>query len=364
MLDAKLFVGGDDGHLYERAWEAGAGRWAWLDHGRPAGQRVRTAPGAAMLDSKLFMGTNDGHLVERLWTGREWAWSDHGTAFHDRAQHVIGEPGTDPKLTVVVMGDGFAERDMDAYHRLVENRVVAAFRKDELGANAAKVRLIRIDVVSPVSGVTQRDYDEQGTSADSSDDVLEDERVRQSRLGFISTGLWSHCWLETSAITNPRVQSIQQRFEPAATQIVVLVNDGRPGGCNRGNLAAFTRGESDDVVAHELGHNIFDLGDEYANDTRTNTALRAEPNLTETPSAWTNLKWIGFVAPGTPLPTSPSALPSGWNAERSVGAFAGGGGRFSTGIFRPVLRCRMNQNNPPWCPVCGAAIDTFFSVFP
>jgi hypothetical protein len=127
-------------------------------------------------------------------------------------------------------------------------------------------------------------------------------------------------------------------------------------------MAAFTRGESKHVIAHEMGHNLFGLGDEYNNDTRTFTGTRGEVNLTETPASWANLKWGDLVAASTPLPTDPGALPGGWNDETSVGAFAGGGGNFSTGIFHPVIRCRMNQNIPPWCPVCAREIDRIFGA--
>jgi hypothetical protein len=362
MLNQKLFVGGSDGHLYERQWSNDLGRWAWQDHGRPPGGDVATAPGAAMLAAKLFVGGSNGHLFERTWTGTAWVWVDHGTAFHDRSQHVIGEPGREPKLTVAVMGDGFAEADMDEYHRLVQDRVVAAFGLDQLGAHRGSVRLVRIDVVSPVSGVTTRDYDEKGTVSPA-DDTLTFENFRFSRLGFISTGVWSHCWIETSPRTNPRITSIRQRFAPAATNVIVIVNDGRQGGCNRGDIAAFTRGERAEVIAHELGHNLFDLGDEYNNDTRTFTGTTTRPNLTEQPAAWAQLKWGDLVAAGAALPTDANALPGGWNNNTSVGAFEGGGASFSAGIFRPVLECRMNQNNPPWCPVCARQIDAVMGAF-
>jgi hypothetical protein len=361
MLNEKLFVGGSDG-LYERFWSNAAGSWNWVDHGRPPGTNVGTQPDAEMLNSKLFLGGENGHLFERFWTGTEWMWIDHGVPMHDQSAHVIGAPGRDPKMTVAVMGDGYAEGDLNAYRSLVQNRVVAAFSLDQLGRHLDKVRLIRIDVVSPVSGVTTRDYDERGTVS-ASDDILTAETTRFSRLGYISTGIWSHCWLETSPRTNPRIESIRARFAPDATKVIVLVNDGRTGGCSRGDNAAFTRGESSEVIAHEMGHNLFSLGDEYNNDTQTFSGVAGNANLSETPSSWSALKWSSLVAAGTPLPTSASSLPSGWNNNTSVGAFEGGGGNFSTGIFRPVISCRMNQNDPPWCPVCGQEIDRIMGAF-
>jgi hypothetical protein len=363
MMDSKLFVRGTDGRLYERHWRADLNRWAWEDHGRPAGTDVATSPGAAMMSSKLFVGTGNRHLFERSWTGTEWKWVDHGTAFHDTAQHVIGAPGTDPKLTVVVMGDGYAEDDMESYRAHVNDRVLRAFGMDQLGAAGAGIRLVRVDLVSPVSGVTTRDFDEAGTDAVDEDDVLIREDFRFSRLGYVSTGLWSHCWVELTDRTDPLITNVQRRWAPEATNVIVLVNDGRQGGCNRGNRAVFTRGESAQTIAHELGHNLFRLGDEYNNNTLNNTAARGEANLTELPASWDLLKWRDLVHPAAALPTDPGALPGGWNRNTSVGAFEGGGGHFSRGIFRPVLECRMNLNNPPWCPVCAREIARVMEPF-
>jgi hypothetical protein len=252
---------------------------------------------------------------------------------------------------------------MDRNRNLVEDKVVKAFSRDQLGDNLAALRVVRVDVVSPVSGVTERTYDEQGTDADASDDILVKEEYRESRLGFISTGVWSHCWIERSDYTHTRVESIRRRFVPDADTVVVLVNSGKPGGCNQGGIAAFTRGESADVIAHELGHNLFGLDDEYTEDDRDFKGKAAAPNVSELPEDWDELKWRDLVAAGAPLPTDPHALPHGWNRRTSVGAFEGGGGHFATGIFRPVLECRMNQNHPPWCPVCAREIERVLGEF-
>lgn len=365
MMDSKLFVRGSDGNLYERHWRPDLNRWAWQDHGSPPGTQVATSPGAAMMSSKLFVGTSNRHLFERTWTGTEWKWVDHGTAFHDTAQHVIGAPGPEPKFNIVVMGDGYAEDDMESYRAHVNDRVLRAFGMDQLGAARAGIRLVRVDLVSPVSGVTTRDYDERGTTGDASDDVLLSENFRFSRLGLVSTGIWSHCWIEGTDRTGPRLTSLRARFAPEATRVIILVNDDRFGGCNGGDTATFTRVVDAGVIAHELGHNMFALGDEYNNDTRAFPAGQTvgNVNLSERPADWNMLKWRDLVAAGAPLPTDPAALPGGWNRNTSVGAFEGGGGGFATGIFRPVLECRMNQNSPPWCPVCAREIARIMEPF-
>lgn len=361
MLAEKVFVATTTGELWERHWRPDLGRWAWQDHGRPPGARADSAPGAAMMDAKLFVSGDNAHLFERVWGDGEWTWVDHGTAFHDRSAHVLGAPGSSPALTVAVMGDGFDEGSIGRYRDIVENHVVAAFGLDQLAAHRDRLRVVRIDVVSPVDGVTERRYDEGGTTGRSDDDTLTSEDFRPSRLGLVGTGVWSHCWIETSTWTTARITSIRNRFAPEATNTIVVVNSGTDGGCNRGAVAAFTRGESAQVIAHEMGHNLFGLGDEYHNDDRAFSGTAGQVNLSETADRCT-LKWRDLVAASTPLPTDQGALPGGWDDETSVGAFAGGGGSFATGIFHPVVRCRMNQNNPPWCPVCAREIDRIFGA--
>ncbi|ACL60234.1 M64 family metallopeptidase [Methylobacterium nodulans] len=362
MMNSKLFVGTANGHLFERFWTGAA--WVWVDHGLPPGTRVVTAPGAAMMNSKLFVSTANDHLFERFWTGAAWAWVDHGTARHDDARHVLGIPGSDPKLTIAIMGDGFAEADLNTYHGVVQNDVLGALGLDQLSGHQADFRIIRIDVVSTESLVTERQYDKKGTE-DPSDDSILSEQLRSSRLGVIANGEWSHNWFDIPAFTRTRIEKLRRRFAPDADHIIVVVNSTKNGGLSSvgPGVAFFNRLEESDVIAHELGHNLFELNDEYVNDTRTFSGTSASANTSERPANWANLKWSALVTAGAPLPTDPAALPAGWDPRTSVGAFEGAGGRFSKGLFRPVLQCRMNQNTPPWCPVCARKIADDLGAF-
>ena len=362
MSDQRFFVGASDGHAYELGWNGPANQWLWTDHGAPPGTSVATAPGAAMLNQKFFVGTSNSHLFEHVWTGTEWKWEDHGRAYHDQSETIIDAGGNDPKMIIAVMGDGFAEGDMNEYKKLVNDQVLAAFNLDALGQHHDKIRMIRIDVVSPVSGVTTRDYDEAGTTGTSVDDKLLSENFRYSRLGIIFTGIWSHCWFEEFSYRMPRITSIQKQFAPDATHVIVMVNNSDYGGCSGGAIAEFTKGSGKYVIAHEMGHQLFGLGDEYHEDEQAFTAVQFVANLSETPTSWDKLKWKGLVADTTALPTLENMLPGGWNKQTDVGAFEGGGANFSTGVFRPVLECRMNQNDPPWCPVCANQINKVFDA--
>lgn len=358
MMNAKLFVGGANGHLLERYWNGSA--WVWVDHGAPPGTAVATAPGAAMMSSKLFVGARNGHLFERYWNGSAWQWVDHGTARQDSSQHVIGAPGTSPKLEIAILGDGYAEADLNAYQTDVDNLVLSALRRDQFAGQQNRMRVVRIDVLSVESGVTERRYNADGT--------LQSETYRQSRLGTMPNASWDRGWFDLSPFTAARVEKLRRRFAPAARHVVVLANSGTYGGVVGPSgvpIGLFTRGGGWELIAHEFGHELFQLGDEYLTSGKTDafTGAAGQANLSEQPASWAALKWSALVAAGTPLPTSAGSLPAGWNRRTSVGAFEGAGGRFATGLFRPVLECRMNQNDPPWCPVCAGKITADLSVF-
>jgi hypothetical protein len=146
---------------------------------------------------------------------------------------------------------------------------------------------------------------------------------------------------------------------------VVMVNSSTWGGCSSvgPGTGFFTVASGRTTVAHEMGHNLFRLDDEYNQGTSNFTGVSTRANTSERLGNWTTLKWSALVTVGAPLPTDAGAPPAGWNRRTSVGAFEGAGGSFATGLFRPVLECRMNQNNPPWCPVCGRKIGDDLSVF-
>ena len=78
------------------------------------------------------------------------------------------------------------------------------------------------------------------------------------------------------------------------------------------------------------------------------------------------LKWRQFVNPTTPIPTGHRLLrrlhrqrrsrPGGATARTSACSRAAARGR--SGIYRPVINCRMRGNSPPFCPVCYTQLKT------
>jgi hypothetical protein len=235
-----------------------------------------------------------------------------------------------------------------------------AFRRDLLRDSRSAFNIIRIDLVSIDSGVSYRSYNEQGTPNDPNDDTITLENFRDTRLGYIFSGSWAHCWMEESSWTGDKLLKVLNRFAPDWDYLVVVLNDNGYGGCARGTRLAVTLGVNWDTVAHEFGHIIGGLDDEYdrAGNAFTGSSWSG-PNCSNTTNR-TDLKWADLVASTTPLPTQP--VPPGWNSNTDVGAFEGCGS-FQTGLFRPVLICRMRDNAPPFCPVCSRVIRQILAGF-
>ncbi|TMQ05922.1 MAG: hypothetical protein E6J91_39405 [Deltaproteobacteria bacterium] len=359
MMSAKLFVGAADGRLFERFWNGTA--WVWVDHGRPPGTAVATAPGGAMLDSKLFVGTANQRMFERFWNGAQWVWVDHGTLLHDNRATLLDNSAAGPKKTLAVIGDGFDEVSLGSYQGWVQHEVMnGVFSHDLYRDLKSASNVIRIDLISLDAGVSQRRYDEHGTPSVASDDTIRSTVLKNTRLGFLYSGSWAHCWLEQQSFTAARIAKVLARFAPNFDYVLVLLNEGGQGGCGGGGQQTVTRGENWTTIVHEFGHGLGGLADEYSQQGLhfTGTSF-AQPNCSIAGTR-PGLTWASKVAAGVPLPTT--TTPSGWNDNQNVGAFEGRG-TFETGLFRPVKNCRMRSNEPPYCPVCAEVMRNVLGPF-
>jgi hypothetical protein len=274
-----------------------------------------------------------------------------------------GPPGT--KRNIAVLGDGFAAADQAAYNDWVDNVLIkGVFGHDYYSEDASAYNIYRVNLESVDSGVSVRTYDEHGTPADSSDDTVASETIRNTALGIIFSGSWAHCWLEYGPNTESLLQAALAQWVPDANEILVVLNNPNYGGCGGGGRAHVPMGVSWEVIAHEFGHGIGGFADEYSVIGNYTGGEPGAVNLTINTNRATT-KWHQFIAPSTPVPTGvgPAAgynqgpRPATWDSNTDVGLFEGGG-TLETGIYRPVENCRMNTNTPPYCPVCYTSIKT------
>ena len=253
------------------------------------------------------------------------------------------------RKVLVVMGDGYGAGDQAKYggdvDTLVTNGVFGHdfFREDQNAFNVYRLNLVSVD-----SGVSQRVYDEHGTPSDGSDDTIVSTTIKNTALGYIWSGSWAHCWLEGGANTGNLVQSALNNNVPNYDYVVVILNQDSYGGCGGGGFQIVPRGVTWDTLAHEYGHGIGGLADEYSAGGAWTGGPTGCPNNCTTDLSRGTTCWGRFINPATPLPTT---LGGGMDSNRTVGAFTGCATK-TTGIFRPVDNCRMKSNSPPYCPVC------------
>jgi hypothetical protein len=273
-----------------------------------------------------------------------------------------GPPGT--KRNIVILGDGFTAADQQTYNQWVDTKLIqGVFGHDYYSEDASAFNIYRINLESVDSGVSVRTYDEKGTE-DPSDDTIDSETIRDTALGMIFNGSWSHCWLEYGPNTEALLQAAINKWVPDANEILVVLNNPNFGGCGGGGRAHVSMGVDWTVIAHEFGHGIGGFADEYSVTGNYTGAEQGWINLTTITDRGTT-KWRQFIAPSTPLPTgvgsganyNQGTRPSSWSSNFDAGLFEGGG-TMNTGIYRPVENCRMNGNTPEYCPVCYTSIKT------
>jgi len=102
------------------------------------------------------------------------------------------------------------------------------------------------------------------------------------------------------------------------------------------------------VLAHEAGHGVGGLMDEYHNVAEPWSGSPVTTRNCSTDLNRNNVFWNRYVQGATAVPT---VFGAGMDSNRTVGMFQGCGTRQS-GIWRPVDNCRMKGNTPNYCPVC------------
>jgi hypothetical protein len=146
-----------------------------------------------------------------------------------------------------------------------------------------------------------------------------------------------------------KVDALLSTFLPQCRLPVLLVNDPVPGGSDGFDQTAIASvgpatGETMEILIHETGHVLANLGDEYTN-AHPGFPNIEEPDTTrQTQSAL--IKWRVWMDPHTPVPTPPTAA-----FTEVIGLFEGAH-YHPTGWYRPKFDCAMNHMGVPFCEVC------------
>jgi hypothetical protein len=276
------------------------------------------------------MGTSDGAVVSTT------KLVDHGP---DSA-----------RWNLVIMSEGFATAELDAFHVAAESFVTKLFTTQPFRRMWCAINVHRVDVRSDDSGA-----DEPATCADGG------TGSGVSRATYFDS---SFCRDGTSRLlygSEAIAIATAQAAVPAVSARVVIVNSTRYGGAGGSSAWFSLAATADEIGVHELCHSAFDLADEYGDITATWSAGEpSEPNVT-TVTARATTKWASKIAAATPLPTQENTGCSAMTTAASpvpagtVGLFAGGSRAFC-GIYHAEHICRMRVLGNEFCAVCRDAI--------
>jgi hypothetical protein len=285
------------------------------------------------------------------------------------------------KLDLLMLGEGYAEKDLPKFHADVKRLVDLLFSYEPFKSRKADFNVRALDLPSKETGVFRPDS----------------KIFRRTPLG-VQYGIFGS---ERYVLTYDE-RALREAASAAPYDFLeILVNDARYGGggiFNDQATAAVDSSWAEYLFVHEFGHHFGGLADEYytsdvAYETGGEKPEPWEPNVTADPKAF---KWEDLVPAGTPLPTPweketfetrsreiqkrrhaliasgapPSALDDLFREEAKeetallggmkwtgkVGAFEGAAYE-AKGLYRSSADCIMfTRDSVGFCPVCRRAI--------
>ncbi len=296
------------------------------------------------------------------------------------------------KLDLLMLGEGYAEKDLPKFHADVKKLVDLLFSYEPFKSHRSDFNVRALDLPSPETGVFRPDS----------------KIFRRSPLS-VQYGIFGS---ERYVLTYDD-RALREAASAAPYDFLeILVNDARYGG---GGIfadqatAAVDSSWAEYLFVHEFGHDFAGLADEYyTSDVAYETGMTAdkpepwEPNVTAHPSR-EGLKWADLVEAGTPLPTPwekekfetrsraiqktrralvaggkpPSALDELFREEAKeetallgsmtwsgkVGAFEGAAYE-AKGLYRSSADCIMfTRDSVGFCPVCRRAITRMIEQY-
>ncbi|MGA7990656.1 MAG: M64 family metallopeptidase [Thermoanaerobaculia bacterium] len=312
----------------------------------------------------------------RMSAGRVWTVFENGP--------------TTEKLDLLMLGEGYAEKDLSKFHADVKRLVDLLFSYEPFKSRRADFNVRALDLPSAETGVFRPDS----------------KIFRRTPLS-VQYGIFGS---ERYVLTYDD-RALRDAAAAAPYDFLeILVNDARYGGGGifaHQATAAVDSAWAEYIFVHEFGHHFGGLADEYytsdvAYETGGEKPEPWEPNVTALKDTKT-LKWRDLVEAGTPLPTPwekdtfekrsreiqakrrallasgqpPSALDALFREEAKeetallssmkwsgkVGAFEGAAYE-AKGLYRSSADCIMfTRDDVGFCPVCRRAIARVIDAY-
>ena len=229
------------------------------------------------------------------------------------------------RLDIVFLGDGYTAAQLGTYAGHVQTVLDHLLTTEPFAGYRTFFNVHRVDVVSNESGV-----DNDPTQGVSRDTALD--------MGFFCQGVDRLLCLDIGAALQ------YAQGAPQADYVVALANSTTYGGSAypASHLAAVPGGnnQADETLAHESGHGIANLADEYDYDSpgpyigperiEANVSILSNLAMAQSGTKWA--RWLGD-----------SRFGFGGLVDTYLGAFY-----HQTGIFRPTLDSKMRTLGTPY----------------
>lgn len=240
---------------------------------------------------------------------------------------------SDKALDLVFVADGYTADEIEGFYKDVEKAKDYLFEIPPFKDLTDKINIWAVAAVSMESG-TDHPHERiwKNTALNSNFNTFGSERY----------------------LTSSDYHSIRNYADLVpCDQICVFVNTDTYGGGGIYNFWNITGAKNEyylEVFAHELGHSLGALGDEYYTDEVATEDIynkKTEPyqqNLTTLVDF--DSKWKDMLDKDTPVPTPVTS-----EYTSTLGVYEGGGYQ-AEGIYRPYINCKMKALGYDFCPVC------------
>ena len=282
-----------------------------------------------------------------------------------------GEFSGDSSKVIVVYGDGFTADEQEVYNRAVDEKVVAGLRLEGSGPFVSAFKVIRVNLVSPESGIST--VAEPVSKADCSNLSNFSVDQKDTVFNFTLSGQWPWGCADRGRL-NAQFSAIESALGLSPSHRYIILNSQLNGAwaSGVGDYAMTTLVPPADTYAHEFGHMLIGLNDEYdveqsgikeeddpdkyrLDNTYSGDPINAVNSSTQ--RIRDGVDWSVFIAPGTPVLSSGSDIRNApfydvvesqedgllRAEEKFVGIFEGSD-YHKYGAFRPTLNNRMRSS--------------------
>lgn len=300
-------------------------------------------------DLKFFSGTiqGDAGLAPQGMNKGFWEWllslfkskkSDPPATTDVPGLKLLVDHGQCPgRVNILLLPDGFTQSELATFQSSASSFANTLKSVPAYGDNWDYINIWTLDVASTDSGISDPD----------------NKITKNTAFGTtFGEGDMRRCIYPRNT-PNAEAADLRAKAEAAskANQVVIISNTTEWGGCAGGTIIAQSRHPGGGrVLAHELGHSLFKLADEYDYGTCRNSAGVGEPN---TSRSATDPPWKDLI--------NTTELPTTTVSASTIGAYEGAQ-YCTTGVYRPTHNgCMMRDSNKDFCAVCKREGDKVFA---